>query len=327
MNEPTPVAGFVGPALEFDGTQWVRIPDNPSLNPGTQDFTVIAWVKTSFLGGTLNDFIVDKGSVNKDHQYLLGYSAGPQSPYGGNGEPFFAMGDGTALYGAVGTDGIADGSFHHIAGVRVGTTLFLYVDGEMKATQTTPTLIDATSTNPLGIAGRERPDSDAYYTGIADEVALFDRALTAAEIRSVYEAGSAGMCNAPILSCSGFQSPMASGTVTARGNRALPLKAQLFDVDGFEMTDLNLVSPPVLQVIFLSATGSDAVDVTDDALPAGFGTDGNEFEFAVADGIWQYNLKTKNYSAVGTYAITMVSGDESEYIIDPTCEAAFERLE
>jgi streptogramin lyase len=132
---------------------------------------------------------------------------------------------------------------------------------------------------------------------------------------------------APEFSCVGFETPMASGTVTARGNRALPLKAQLFDADGYEMTDLELVAPPVLQVKFKAAGGAGAVDVTDDVLPAGQSTEGNEFEYNLADGVWQFNLKTKNYSAGGTYTITIVSGDNSEYIIDPTCEAKFGRDE
>ena len=129
------------------------------------------------------------------------------------------------------------------------------------------------------------------------------------------------------LSCTGFQPPMASGPVTARGPRALPLKAQLFDAEGYEMTDLELTAPPVLQVIFTPAEGGGAIDVTDDALPVGFGTEGNQFEYNLADQVWQYNLKTKDYTAAGTYTITMVSGDDSEYLIDPTCEATFERQE
>ena len=68
--------------------------------------------------------------------------------------------------------------------------------------------------------------------------------------------------------------------------------------------------------------GEDPVDVTDDALSAGQGTDGNQFVFNDEDK-WQFNLKIKNYDAPGTYTITMVSGDDSEYVIDPTCEASF----
>ena len=38
---------------------------------------------------------------------------------------------------------------------------------------------------------------------------------------------------------------------------------------------------------------------------------------------WQFNLKTRNYEAPGTYTITMVSGDGAEYRVEPTCEAQF----
>ena len=62
--------------------------------------------------------------------------------------------------------------------------------------------------------------------------------------------------------------------------------------------------------MFESAGGGAAVDVTDDALPAGFGTDGNEFEYNLGVQVWQYNLKTKDYTAAGTYTITIVSGDD-----------------
>jgi hypothetical protein len=51
------------------------------------------------------------------------------------------------------------------------------------------------------------------------------------------------------------------------------------------------------------------------------GTVGNQFEW---DGEkWHYNLGTKNLTAAGTYTVTMVSGDDCEYIVEPTCEAVF----
>lgn len=127
---------------------------------------------------------------------------------------------------------------------------------------------------------------------------------------------------APVLSCTGFEPPMDAGPVVVKKkNRALPLKAQLFDAIG-AVTDLDIVSVPVLQVIFSSVGGGPPVDVTDDSLAGGRGTEGNQFVFT-EEGKWQFNLKTKNYTAEGTYTITMVSGDESEYIIDPTCTAQY----
>ena len=127
----------------------------------------------------------------------------------------------------------------------------------------------------------------------------------------------------PPLSCSGFEPPMENYPVTVKGkNAALPLKAQLFDSENNLITDFDLEAAPVLQVIFTPSQGGEPLDVSDQALPAGQGTEGNQFVFT-DEGKWQYNLKTKNYSAPGTYTITMVSGDESEYKIEPTCETSF----
>ena len=78
-------------------------------------------------------------------------------------------------------------------------------------------------------------------------------------------------------------------------------------------------------MLFTANDGDDATDVTDDALSSGQGTDGNQFEYQPDDGKWHFNLKTENYTAAGTYVITLESGDENEYTMDSTCEARFVR--
>ena len=114
---------------------------------------------------------------------------------------------------------------------------------------------------------------------------------------------------------------MDGGPVTVKKNRALPHKAQLLDEEGTPLNDLDITAPPVIQVIFDSVIPTDPLDVTDEAYPAGAGSDGNQFEFL--DGKWHLNLKTKNYSAAGTYTTTMESGDTDEYLVDPTCTGSF----
>ncbi len=134
------------------------------------------------------------------------------------------------------------------------------------------------------------------------------------------------LLSAPTLTCSGFDPPMDSGPVTVRGNRALPFKAQLLDVEGYPVTDLDVAAFPVVQVVFQAAAGGDPVDVTGDAFPVGMGTDSNGFEYNPAEQVWQYNLKTKNHTAVGTYIVTIESGDPSEYRVDPSCSGTFIRF-
>jgi len=124
------------------------------------------------------------------------------------------------------------------------------------------------------------------------------------------------------VTCEGFQPPMSNYLVKAKKNRAFPLKMELFDGDGFEQTDAELTAPPVVQVIFAESGGGIPVDVSDDVLSAGQGSDGNQFDFT-DDGIWQFNLKSNKYTAEGEYLITAVSGDESEYNINPSCVSSF----
>ena len=112
------------------------------------------------------------------------------------------MSDGTTISIASGTANLADGTFHHLAGVREGTTLRLYVDGVQVGTATTPSLVNATSNNNVVIGGRDNPEFDPYFKGIIDEVQFFNRALSAAEINAIFNAGSAGVCTSTPLQIS-----------------------------------------------------------------------------------------------------------------------------
>jgi hypothetical protein len=122
-----------------------------------------------------------------------------------------------------------------------------------------------------------------------------------------------------VFQCVGFEPPLENGPVTVKRNRVLPFKAQLFH-EGIPVIPADLTAPPFIQVSFNSGP-TEATDVTDEALPAGQGTEGNQFEF---DGTWwHFNLETKNFTAEGTYTVSMVSGDATEYVVDPICTAQF----
>lgn len=124
----------------------------------------------------------------------------------------------------------------------------------------------------------------------------------------------------PVYRCIGFEPPVDIWPVKVQKNRVLPLKAILWDVQGdCLVTEADIDALPVIQVTFEPKVG-DAKDVTDDALFAGQGTDGNQFVFTGSN--LQFNLMTKKYSSPGMYTITMVSGGEY-VIIEPTCETQF----
>jgi hypothetical protein len=119
----------------------------------------------------------------------------------------------------------------------------------------------------------------------------------------------------PVCYCFGFDPPMDGEPVKVKKNRVLSLRADLLDLQGYFVTDSDIVAPPVIQVIY------EAEDVTDYALSVGQGIEGKQFEFSGSK--WQYNLQTKNYTKPGTYTVTMLSGNECEYIIEAACTAKF----
>jgi YVTN family beta-propeller protein len=123
----------------------------------------------------------------------------------------------------------------------------------------------------------------------------------------------------PVYSCVGFDPPLNAGPVKVTKKRALPFKAQLLDAAGVPVTNSGIAAPPVLQVFFTPTTGGTPQDVTSSALPVGLGNEGNQFQFNVDK--WQYNLKTTNYSAPGTYTASITSGDN--YTINPSCQVSF----
>jgi len=125
------------------------------------------------------------------------------------------------------------------------------------------------------------------------------------------------------LTCDGFAAPMAIHPVKAKKNRVFPLKMELFDEDGFEQTNLDIAAPVVTVMYSSSPDTIDPVLIEDEALYSGKGSDGNQFVYT-DDGIWQFNLKSKNYNSSGTYYVTVDSGDESEYVIEePSCVTSF----
>src|SRR6185503_7946604 len=95
--------------------------------------------------------------------------------------------------------------FHHLAGVRSGTTLSLYVDGALVASQATGVSGTIAPAAPLVLGQVSPAYNGEYFKGLIDEVAIHGRALSAGEIADVAGAGSAGMCK----QCQ----PPATGTV------------------------------------------------------------------------------------------------------------------
>jgi hypothetical protein len=129
----------------------------------------------------------------------------------------------------------------------------------------------------------------------------------------------------PVLSCVGFSSPLDDlladpqyaeyAKFLARWLNRSPVKllrARLLDEEDLEVGDADLIAAPVAQVLFTPAGSEETLDVTADM------TWKDSFTFN-PKGFWRLNLRRYQMHIPGTYLVTMESGDESEYLIDPTC--------
>ena len=132
----------------------------------------------------------------------------------------------------------------------------------------------------------------------------------------------------PMLSCVGFRSPLQALLEDPQQAKYAKffelwlskspvklLRARLLDVEDLEIGDADLIAPPLARVIFTPADGEENLDVTADV------TWKDSFTFN-RKGYWRLALKRFRMQVPGTYLVTMESGDESEYLIDPTCAEA-----
>jgi hypothetical protein len=133
--------------------------------------------------------------------------------------------------------------------------------------------------------------------------------------------------SAPNYSCTGFQSPFdVALSLNSKTNRAIPLKAQLFDKNGTLVTPdtLGAAPPPVVNVSYQSG-GSPATDDTSLLEPLGSSSSGNQFSFDPTTNTWWFNLSTQPFTASGTYTVTLQSGDGTQYTVSPACSGQFVR--
>lgn len=101
-----------------------------------------------------------------------------------------------------------------------------------------------------------------------------------------------------------FDAPMDKAVMVKKKNQTLPLKMICVDAGENILGDGDIL-PPFVQVTLTEGTADpESVTETGEILFTGKGTDGNEFVFDPDTGVWQFNLKTKNFSAAGIYEVT-----------------------
>jgi hypothetical protein len=190
---PGALAGSSDTAAGFDATaaSVVNIPYAAAMNPNGA-FTVEAWLSPNVEhpagSGTLT-CALSSGVFSDPRSGWLIY----QGETGWNFRMYHQQGLATSVNITGGPVPTA-GAWYHVAAVYDGTTAKVYVNGAEKASGT-PTGYVPSAGGPMFIGGRS--DASFWWNGFADEVAVYDKALTAAEITSRYQNGTSASPSTP----------------------------------------------------------------------------------------------------------------------------------
>jgi hypothetical protein len=195
VGSPVFVTGKVAGALRFPtSSDFVRIPDHPSLKFGKGSFSIDTWILTSDTSNTLHVILDKRVGTTSPRGFLLSLQSGMLQ---------FQLGDGTTFGGnfLTASPDMRDGQWHHVA-VTVDRdtspgTVKLHVDGIVRPLFSAPAVKLGDVSNSIDLLiGRQNPFpglSTAFNGGI-DEVEIFNRALSDVEVRKIFLADSAGKC-------------------------------------------------------------------------------------------------------------------------------------
>jgi sialidase-1 len=186
LGGPARIDGVFGGALALDGADdAVRLLYRPELPLGTKDFTASLWFRYTARSGEQPMLWMGGVGTSQPQVWLRG------EPGSGRlrGRITTREGARTVRTVEVATAGAYnDGKWHHAALRRGGGRLTLFVDGRPLST---PDVSGSVSRNsPFGVHIGQRVDGRAHFAGALDEVRVWDRALTDAELAAVRERNS-----------------------------------------------------------------------------------------------------------------------------------------
>lgn len=226
IGNPGWEVGKLGSCLLFDGDDHVVVSGFTGIS-GEQPRTVCAWIQTNQAS---EGMILAYGTTGTGKQWMLFVNNNHKLQLGVNGGNTYSA------------QVIADGQWHHVAalldppvsGPAKVQNLRLFIDGQIaerfytnpnqeintKIAANYPVRIGANQISPEGGLG-------TYFNGKIDDVRLYSRALSEAEIRAIYSQGG-GFCG--------------NGTQAAISNCVIRDNDNLLDGGGIQSVDGDITN-------------------------------------------------------------------------------------
>jgi hypothetical protein len=178
MNGPLWVPGKIAGALKFDGVDdYVLVPHNAGLLPTGNEVTVSVWINAERHTGPNN--ATWQGILSKGDNPRL-YSLYTEA----SGVLHFSTGPSGAFVGTLSTGQVPLKEWVHVVAMVSGGQHVYYINGQPAGTSGAGATLPSGSTSPLNI-GRSPEETDREFLGMIDDVRLYNRALTAEEIKKL----------------------------------------------------------------------------------------------------------------------------------------------
>jgi hypothetical protein len=190
-------SGKVNQTFSFDGdSQAIEIPFSESLT--TPQYSIEAWIMP-----------LDQVDNGDGQAVIFGESYGSAQlvvrPGTEGVQVVSQFGDSAGgWYGVESITDISTFEFAHVVGTWDGTTLRLYINGELN-NYSVPEAYPVASGCPFYIGGFYSPAAgdchtvSQFFNGLIDEVSYYNRALSESEIENLFNADSAGKCPMPCV--------------------------------------------------------------------------------------------------------------------------------
>jgi hypothetical protein len=206
---PIPGVGEVAGALNFGGNSYVDTPDSIVTNFGPAgpcgvgggdystcqgNFSMDTWLNITVLPNIVETIVDKRDATPIGYTFYLYRNTG----FSPNVYLGVQLGDSTGFTSYSFSLPILNkpGIWHHVAVTvnRLGKITY-YLDGAPKGTLVPTQILSLENKVPLRIgANGPANGGTSFFNGLLDELEIYNRVLTAAEVKAIFAAGPAGKC-------------------------------------------------------------------------------------------------------------------------------------